>query len=112
MRTSTNQMKYPINLRWSADDEAWLAEVPDLPGCMADGATEEEAVREAAKAARLWVETAKRLGREIPVPTGTVASGRFVARLSKSLHRKLQLLAQKENVSLNALVAGIVARGV
>src|ERR1043166_7823425 len=59
-----SKLDYPITLRPLTKSEGggWLAEFPDLPGCMADGATPEEAMREAADAARSWIRTAKAHG--------------------------------------------------
>ena len=105
-------LKYPVNLRWSVDDGAWIAEVPDLPGCMADGRTEAAAVHAAAKVVRQWISVARKLGRAIPEPTGgEEPSGKFVARVPKSLHRRLQLRAGREGVSLNQIVVGILSEG-
>lgn len=103
--------KYPIYLRWSDEDRAWIAEVPDLPGCMADGPTENEAISAAKVAAQLWIEVAGADGREIPKPTNDteVASGKFVVRIPKSLHRKLQLMAKREDVSLNQFVLSLLS---
>lgn len=63
-------MKYEIILYWSEDDGAFIAEVPELAGCMADGATEEEALSNAKIVIREWIETAQELGRDIPAPRG------------------------------------------
>jgi predicted RNase H-like HicB family nuclease len=52
---------------WSEDDEAYIVEVPELPGCMADGETYEKAIQKALDVIREWIETAKELGRSIPV---------------------------------------------
>lgn len=105
------QMPYAIYLRWSEEDQAWIAEVPDLPGCMADGATEADAIAAAQEAARLWIEVARADGREIPQPASdaSTASGKFVVRVPRSLHRRLQLLARRENVSLNQLVLSMLS---
>jgi len=62
--------KYEIILYWSKDDNAIIAEVPELAGCMADGNTYTEALRNAEIIIDEWIETAKALGREIPVPRG------------------------------------------
>ncbi|HWQ68912.1 MAG TPA: type II toxin-antitoxin system HicB family antitoxin [Patescibacteria group bacterium] len=62
--------KYELIIYWSREDDAFVVEVPELPGCMADGATYEEAVANAQAAIREWVETAKAIGRPIPQPTG------------------------------------------
>jgi predicted RNase H-like HicB family nuclease len=63
-------MKYEIILYWSEDDNAYLAEVPELAGCMADGATAGEALRNVEQVAQEWLDTASALGRDIPVPKG------------------------------------------
>jgi predicted RNase H-like HicB family nuclease len=55
---------------WSDEDEAFIAEVPELPGCAADGATYEEAVANAKVIVSEWIETAQELGRTIPEPRG------------------------------------------
>lgn len=62
--------KYELIIYWSREDDAFVVEVPELPGCMADGATYEEAVANAQTAIREWVETAKAIGRSIPQPKG------------------------------------------
>ena len=63
-------MKYEIILFCSEVDGAYIAEVPELAGCMADGKTPGEAVRNAEQVVAEWLETARMLGREIPVPRG------------------------------------------
>jgi predicted RNase H-like HicB family nuclease len=62
--------KYEIIIYWSNEDNAFIAEVPELPGCMADGKTYQEAIRNAEIIISEWIETAKELGREIPLPRG------------------------------------------
>ena len=60
--------KYKMILRWSDADQAWLVEVPELPGAMADGATPQEAIENAQVIISEWIETAKQLDRDIPQP--------------------------------------------
>ena len=62
--------KYEIILYWSEEDQAFIAEVPELPGCAADGATRQEALANAEVVIAEWVETAGELGRDIPAPKG------------------------------------------
>jgi predicted RNase H-like HicB family nuclease len=62
--------KYEIILYWSNEDEAVIAEVPELEGCMADGANYGEAIVNVEIVIEQWIQTAKDLGREIPVPKG------------------------------------------
>jgi predicted RNase H-like HicB family nuclease len=65
--------KYEIIIYWSKDDEAYIAEVPELPGCMADGSTYQEALANAETVIAEWIETAREIGREIPEPRGRLA---------------------------------------
>lgn len=62
--------KYEIILYWSQEDGSYIAEVPELAGCMADGATTVEAVQNAEQVIQEWLETAALLGRPIPQPKG------------------------------------------
>lgn len=62
--------RYEIILTWSEEDQAYVAEVPELPGCMADGATRQEAIAHAEIIIDEWIETATLLGRTIPEPRG------------------------------------------
>ena len=62
--------KYEVIIYWSDEDETFVAEVPELPGCMADGATREEALRNAQVVIKEWIKTAQELGRLIPEPKG------------------------------------------
>ncbi len=63
-------IKYEMIIYWSDEDQAYIVEVPELPGCMADGKTYEEAVKNAGKIIEEWIETAEELGRQIPQPKG------------------------------------------
>ena len=62
--------KYEIILYWSQEDQAFIAEVPELPGCAADGATYQEALAKAEVVIQEWIEAARELGRPIPQPKG------------------------------------------
>ncbi len=62
--------KYEIIIYWSEEDKAFIAEVPELPGCMADGKTYREALTNAEVVIAEWIDTAKELGRPIPQPKG------------------------------------------
>ena len=63
-------IRYEIMIYWSQEDEAFIAEVPELPGCIADGSTYKEAIDNAEVVILEWIETAKELGRSIPKPKG------------------------------------------
>ncbi len=62
--------KYEIILYWSDEDDAFIAEVPELPGCAADGPSRQEALANAETVIDEWIETAQKLGRTIPKPKG------------------------------------------
>ncbi len=62
--------KYELIIYWSNEDNAYVVEVPELPGCMADGRTYEEAVKNTQKVIEEWIETAREMGRDIPAPKG------------------------------------------
>jgi predicted RNase H-like HicB family nuclease len=61
-------LHYQINIYWSQEDETYLAEVPELPGCMADGETYQVALENVQAIVQEWIDTARELGREIPIP--------------------------------------------
>jgi predicted RNase H-like HicB family nuclease len=63
-------LKYEVIIYWSEDDGAFIAEMPELPGCAADGATPGEALANIQIIAEEWIETARELGRTIPEPRG------------------------------------------
>ena len=65
--------KYEIIIFWSNEDEAFIAEVPELPGCKADGETYQEALKNVEQIIDEWIETAIELGRPIPQPEGRLA---------------------------------------
>jgi predicted RNase H-like HicB family nuclease len=66
----SEKYKYEIIMYWSDEDNAFIVEVPELPGCMADGATYSEAIANVEVIIDEWIERAKDLGREIPEPKG------------------------------------------
>lgn len=65
--------KYEVIIYWSKDDRAFIAEVPELHGCAADGATYQEALAHVEMVIQEWIETAKDLGHPIPEPKGRLA---------------------------------------
>ena len=103
----------------SIDEGAgFLITLPDLPGCMADGATEAEAIENGRDAFLCWVSAVADMGDLIPVPkfrtvaAGTAEpSGKFVQRVPKSIHAQLAMCAKREGVSLNSLVLAFIADG-
>jgi predicted RNase H-like HicB family nuclease len=65
--------RYELIIYWSKDDESFVVEIPELPGCMADGQTYAEAVANAEIVINQWIQTALELGRPIPEPRGKLA---------------------------------------
>ena len=63
-------MKYEVIIYWSDEDQAFIAEVPELPGCAADGETYQEALQNVELIMQEWIETAQQLGRIVPQPKG------------------------------------------
>jgi predicted RNase H-like HicB family nuclease len=64
------KLRYEIIIYWSGEDHAFIAEVPELPGCAADGKTHQDALRNVGGVIQSWIETARDLGRPIPKPKG------------------------------------------
>jgi predicted RNase H-like HicB family nuclease len=63
-------IRYEVIIYWSQEDQAFIAEVPELPGCMADGVSYQEALAQVEIVAQEWIATAKELGRPVPEPKG------------------------------------------
>jgi RNA polymerase sigma-B factor len=97
----------------STPDGGWSAQVEELPGCTAEGATPEEAAAGIEDAMRRWIEAAEAEGREMPKPR-TVAShsGRLLVRMPQSLHAQLARIAEREEVSLNQFITSALASAV
>jgi antitoxin HicB len=107
--------EYEISLSLHTDDDQsyWVAEIPDLPGCVADGQTPDEAVKELEEAKRLWIETQIEDGYEVPEPFESHGfSGKLTLRAPKSLHRRLAKEAKREGVSLNHYIVGQLSSSV
>jgi antitoxin HicB len=101
---------YTIMLRPLTKEEGggWLAQVSELPGCMSDGETQEDALRNVREAIASWTESAKYFGKRIPKAG---EPSKFVVRLPKSLHQRLASAAKIEGVSLNTQVVHLLAEG-
>ena len=89
----------------------YLIEFPDFPGCVADGETPEEAMREGRDALTSYVRTLEELRRPIPKPGEDAYTGQWRQRVPKSLHAALARRAEHEGVSLNTLVTAMLAEG-
>ena len=111
--TQPTTTHYPLSIFYSAEDEGFIAEAPDLPGCSAWGATEADAAREAHDAISAWLQAAQAAGKAAPVPHATqplqAYSGKFLVRLPRSLHARLARRAAAEGVSLNQFLTGVLA---
>jgi antitoxin HicB len=106
----TDPLLYPFELRplTEADGGGWLITFPDLPGCMSDGETPEQAMVHGREALADWILAARESGREIPQP-GELPSGKFITRVPRSLHARLAARAQQEGVSMNSLITSFLA---
>ena len=103
---------YPFTIKELSEDDGGgvLIEFPDLPGCMSDGETIEEAIVNGADAVKAWITVAKERGITIPSSyNDEKMSGKWVQRVPKSLHAKLARQAQQEQVSLNTLVVSLLS---
>jgi antitoxin HicB len=92
------------------DEGAWVASVPDLPGCNSFGTTVTDAVSNVQQAKELWMKSRFESGGEIPEPTDEEDfSGKFVLRIPRVLHRSLAHQAQKQGVSLNHYASSLLS---
>jgi antitoxin HicB len=106
--------EYRFTVRPLSEDEGggYLIEFPDLPGCMSDGETIEEAIANGEDAKRCWIAAMREAGRPIPSPAVEAVesySGKWQLRAPKSLHRRLAERAKREGVSLNTLAVTLLA---
>ena len=109
------QLPYSILLHQVEDEgqKYWMAEIPELPGCRSHGSTVEDAVRSVEEAKKDWILDSLEEKEEIPIPVEREKySGRFLLRMSRSLHRALSLMAQSEGLSLNQLIVTMLAKEV
>lgn len=105
---------YPFELTLldAEDGLGYLITFPDLPGCLSDGETVEEAIRNGADAEKAWLQAARKWGDPIPQPgQGRGKTGEFRTRVPKSLHTKLARQAEIEGVSMNTLAVALLAEG-
>jgi antitoxin HicB len=106
-------MALPYHIELIPDEGEWVVAIPELPGCLSQGETPEEAIKMIREAQRLWLQVALEDGRPIPAPRPEEDySGRFNVRVPRRLHRDLVRAAEAEGVSLNLFVATALARAV
>lgn len=104
-------LKYPVEITEQVEG-GFFVRVPDLPGCMSQGETRDEALANIEDARRLWLEVAHEAGDNIPTPgESSEFSGKFVLRVPRYLHEELARAADRENVSLNTYVLSLVSGG-
>lgn len=108
------RIEYPFEIRPLSSEEGggFLISYPDFSDCISDGATVEEAIVNGKDALKSTVAALK--SKELPIPapnSGGVASGKFVARVPKTVHAQLATRAKVEGVSLNSLVLTFIAEG-
>ncbi|WP_128925611.1 type II toxin-antitoxin system HicB family antitoxin [Bradyrhizobium guangxiense] len=104
--------KYSTRIAYSAEDEGYIATVPELPGCSAFGATAAEALNEIGPAIKAWISAAEAAGNPVPPPASLddeLPSGKFLVRVAKTVHAQLSAAAQREGISLNQYVGTILA---
>jgi antitoxin HicB len=105
-------LPYTIELA-SDPDGGWFVAVKELPGCMSQGDTEEEALEMIKEAMEGWIEVALEDGMKIPEPRNLDDySGKFVVRVPRSLHRELVKRAEEEGASLNQYINVLLAHAV
>ena len=106
----SDPFNYPFEMRPLAEHEGggWLISFPDLPGCIADGDTPEQAMVNGKDALAAWIKAMGKAGKTVPKP-GQGPSGKFIARVPRSLHARLSERARQEGVSMNALVCAFLA---
>jgi len=114
-RTAADQyleMPYEISLVRREDERGpgWVAQVEEIPGCEARGRTEEEALAAVREAMASWIADALANGRQVPAPRAAAThSGRLLVRMPPTLHADLARLADREKVSLNTLIVGVLS---
>jgi antitoxin HicB len=94
------------------DNDAWIASVPDLPGCNSYGSSITEAVENLQRTKNLWIEGQYKADLDVPEPSEEEDfSGKFVLRIPKTLHRSLFYEARKQGVSLNHYASHLLSQG-
>lgn len=103
-------MDLPYRIELIPDEGGWFVSIPDLPGCMSQGETPDEALEMIRDAQREWLTVALRHGDQITEPRSDEGySGKFVLRLPRSLHRTLSEEAEREGISLNQYATMLLA---
>jgi antitoxin HicB len=112
--TMAKPASYPFEIRplTAAEGGGFLIMYPDFSDCVSDGETPEEAIVNGTQALKATIAALKARALPVPLPNGgSVASGKFVARVPKTVHAQLASRARAEGVSLNTLVVTLIAEG-
>jgi antitoxin HicB len=105
-------LRYPITIHPDPDG-GYVAEIEELPGCMTQAETIDEAFKAIEDARQVWINGTYEMGQDIPLPRDMEEySGKFMVRIPRSLHRNLVCAAKREGVSLNQYVTNLLAAGV
>ena len=116
--TERKDLKFYLNLRYPITihpdpDGGYVAEIEELPGCMTQAETLDEAFKAIEDARRVWIQGTYEMGQDIPLPRDMEEySGKFMVRIPQSVHRNLVRSAKREGVSLNQYVTSLLAAGV
>jgi antitoxin HicB len=103
-------LHYPVTL-YPAPEGGYVAQIKDLPGCLTQGETLDETIKNINEARELWIETAYESGDDIPLPSTAMGyNGKLSIRMPKSLHRNLAEQAERENVSLNQYIVFLLSK--
>ena len=103
------KLNYPITF-YPEEDGGYTVEIRDLPGCLSQGDTEEEAFEMIAEARELWIETAYEDGSQIPLPSTEIEySGKTMLRMPTYLHQRLAESAKREGTSLNQYLVALLS---
>ena len=113
----TFNYKYKVEIVKVSEEDGggYLAIVPSLPGCMSDGDTAEEALKNVNDAIKCWIETAEELGRDVPKPieyrVDDEYSGKLLLRIPKYLHKMVAERSVDEGSSINQLIQSYISMG-
>jgi len=103
--------KYPVSLKWSDEDEGYIAVIPGIRGLSAFGGSPQEALAELKTAAQAYFQSLKKAGKPLPVlAKAALFSGQLRLRMPKSLHAELSQAAENEGISLNTYLVTLLTR--
>ena len=103
--------KYPVSLKWSDEDEGYIAVIPGIRGLSAFGGSPQEALAELKTAAQAYFQSLKKAGKPLPVlAKAALFSGQLRLRMPRSLHAELSQAAENEGISLNTYLVTLLTR--